>query len=204
MLTSLLLLTGCIQVHRPSCETTTRDLDEDERVAEIAVSAADLMTLMTGEFGFAGEWPEDGPVSGTTTVARGDGAATGVESIRVDTVTKGGFGFGQEVLLIDVQCVSSISVPVDITLQTTDGAVDVAVPGLAAADDQAGLTDGVPEFMFAGATFTGDTVTAIPAPADPDATAGLELQFTPTAFDFVSLWWDGSDYEQIFQAPAAD
>lgn len=204
MLTSLLLLSGCIQVHRPSCETATRDLDEDERVAEIAVSAADLMTLMEGEFSFAGEWPDDGPVGGTTTVARGEGAAVGVESTRVDTVTKGGFGFGQQVLTLDVQCVSSISVPVDLTLQTADGAVDIAVPGSAAVDDRAGLTDGVPEFMFAGATFTGDSVAAIPAPADPGVTAGLELQFTPTAFDFVSLWWDGSDYQQIFEAPAAN
>lgn len=201
---TLLLLIGCIQVHRPSCETTTRDVEEDERVAEIAVSAADLMTLMVGEFSFAGEWPDDGPVSGTTGVTRGEGAAMGVESTRVDTVTNGGFGFGREVLLLDVQCVSSISVPVDITLQTTDGVVDIAVPGSATVDDRAGLNDGVPEFMFAGATFTGDAVTAIPAPADPNAIAGLEMQFTPAAFDFVSLWWDGADYQQIFEAPAAN
>lgn len=204
MLTSLLLLAGCIQVHRPSCETTTRELDEDELVAEIAVSAADLMTLMEGEFNFAGEWPDDGPVSGTTGLTRGEGAVTGIESTRVDTVTNGGFGFGREVLLLDVQCVSSISVPVDITVQTTDGTVDIAVSGAAAVDDRAGLVDGVPEFMFAGAAFNGDTVTAVPAPADPDADGGLELQFTPTAFDFVSVWWSGSEYQQIFEAPAAN
>jgi len=199
---TLLWLSGCIQVHRPSCETETRELGDEEVIGDLAVSAADLMALMEGEFSFAGSWPDGAPVTGTTRVARGEGPVVGTDGTVVDTVTNGGFGIGEEMLLVGVICTDSIAVPVEITLATGDGIVDLAVSGSATADDQGLVVDGVPEFMFAGASFSYDESITIPAPDDPSDTGGVEVQFSPSAFDFVSVWWTGSDYQQIFEAPA--
>lgn len=199
---TFVLLSGCIQLHHQSCETETRELSEDEVIGDLAVSAADLMTLMEGAFSFAGSWPDGSPVAGTTSIARGDGPAVGTDSTKVDTVTNGGFGIGEEVPLVALICTDSVAVPVDITVATSDGAVDIAASGSATADDQGAMVDGVPEFMFAGASFPNDESVTVPAPNDPSDTGGLEVQFSPSAFDFVSVWWDGSDYQQIFEAPA--
>ncbi|MDP2308400.1 MAG: hypothetical protein Q8P18_20445 [Pseudomonadota bacterium] len=195
----LLLLTACIRVHRPSCESEERVLDDDELVGDLAVTAADLLAVMEGTHGFAGAYAAGGSVTGAAIVARGVGDVIGVDSTIVDVVTNGGFGFGDETLLVGVECVDSLEVPVEIALRTDDGLVDVALVGLGTADTRGNLVDGVPEFFEAGGDILPEDIVAMPTPEVSDPTATLELQWTPERFAFVSLWWDGSEYEQVLE-----
>ncbi|MDP2316170.1 MAG: hypothetical protein Q8P41_24950 [Pseudomonadota bacterium] len=199
-----LLSTACIQVHRPSCESEEVVLGDDETIGDLAVSAADLLAVIEGTHAFAGAYAAGGSVTGTATVARGVGDVIGIDSTTVDTVTNGGFGIGDETLMIAVECVDSLRIPVAIALRTDDGLVDVSLAGLGTADTRGNLVDGVPEFFEAGGDIAAADIVAMPEPTVADPVAALELQWTSERFAFVSLWWDGDDYEQVLEATPAE
>lgn len=121
----LLLLFACGQTHTPGCESTTREIADDEPLPDLELSVADLFAGLAGErlvparvVGDEGDVLEVAAVSLTAT--RGEGSAEWTEAESVDNV-RPHFGIGDEYLMINVVCNGGLAVPTALDVAREDG-----------------------------------------------------------------------------------
>ncbi|GDX82488.1 hypothetical protein LBMAG42_42990 [Deltaproteobacteria bacterium] len=121
----LFLLLACGQTHTPGCESTTREIADDEPLPDLELSVADLFAGLAGErivpaqvLGDDREVLEVAAVS--VTAARGEGGAEWTNAEAVDNV-RPYFGIGDEYLLIGVVCDGGLTVPTTLDVAREDG-----------------------------------------------------------------------------------
>ncbi len=193
----LLLFAGCYStVLTHTCEVDTYVVEDDEVANHLGVSASDVLSVVLGSFRFVAQDDGGTDVPGSVDVARGAGPAIATDATLVAHESRGELGFGITQLTWTPECHDTLEVPVDVAFATDDDAISFALEGVA-------LPLGAPDpdrFEVLGDLDPDDTL-AFPEPSDPSAVAGLALQWTPEGFDHVSLWWDGTTYQQILETP---
>lgn len=130
-------LAACGHSHRPSCDSTSRDLADDELLPDLDYTVSDLLASLAGERVVPAQLLGDGRVqTGVSAVAvtltRGEGTARWTDSVPVDLVTTH-FGFGDDYLLMAVICDSGVNVPAHVSVARQDGSGSVEGDGPLAA-----------------------------------------------------------------------
>lgn len=188
-LVGALALTGCPQPGTVSwleCERVETPVADDVVVAEVGLSAADVLALVTGTFPFDAAYEAGGGSAGEIVLTRGVGSAASSIGTLVNHTAPSSTP-GHQVLLLEVSCEPELIVPVDAALTTDDGLVALAVAGEA--------TPG------AGATTTAPVsvrgyVPAAEVDALPGTGAGatVSLRVVPQSSTVsVDVWWDGAE-----------
>jgi len=155
---SLLLATGCFQVvNSPTCEELDRFEVADDEVTP-AGTAAELAALVGLNTDLPGTW-WDGSEATARVLVEASGPAEWVEQ-QSGTDKSRRFGFGSVTPAIYVVCPNQLELPLVADVASVDGALGVAVDGVARLADPDGETlygPGVPQVdlkgPFADATF---------------------------------------------------
>lgn len=177
----LLLLIACGRYHSPSCEETTRVVDDDELLPDLDITVTDLLANAAGErivpaqvFDIDRNVLEVTAVSVETT--RGDGDAEWTDAEEVDEVSYR-LGFGDYYPNIFLLCAGGLSVPTVLDVAREDEAGTLVAEGdLHATPDQ--LAVGQISVSGTVTTTEGDWTSLRSAYAgyDEDRLTGLQLQ----------------------------
>lgn len=129
----LLLLLACGRYHSPSCEETTRVVDDDEVLPGLELTVTDLLANAAGErivpaqvFDIDRNVLEVTAVSVETT--RGDGDAEWTDAEEVDEVSYR-IGFGDSYPNIFLLCAGGLSVPAVLDVARVDEAGALVAEG---------------------------------------------------------------------------
>ncbi len=186
----LLLATGCGYHHSPGCETELSEVDDDDDdLGDIDFSAADVLADIAGRRTFPGSLTDGTVVTGELEVTRADGAAVFADRTPFDN-KRLRVGIGDSYQLNYVMCDDTLTVPVDVTFATEDGALSMALEGAAEASSQMHADDPA-RHVRAGTV--GD-----PAPHDPVASLG----FADDRLEYAQI--RGADDDGSFYFPAVE
>lgn len=204
------LLLGCsdsrtLVHHRTECAIDTLEVADDQPIDGLSVTGGDVVTAVEGTFSFAAAYADGTPVTGGGTVTRGLGSAIAtIATVEQWTTTTGTGPTAQSGGLINDgqgECETGLAVPVEVEFATDDGVVVFSTSALASPSIT--RADGVADFFHIEGDVAADSTEAIPTPSEPGALPGFSLQWTPDAFDWVSVWFSGTAYEQILEGPAS-
>ena len=185
-----LLLLACGRYHSPSCEETTRTLDDDEVLPDLDVTVTDLLADVAGERVVPAQvYDSDRNVLEVTAISvettRGDGDAEWTDAEEVDDVSYR-LGFGDYYPSIFLLCAGGLSVPAAFDAARVDEAGALEAEGdLHATPDE--LAVGQVSFSGTVTTTAGDWTSMRSAFAgyEDDALTGLQLQNKQT----IALDW---------------
>jgi hypothetical protein len=118
------ILPGCWkETHFPSCsEPEYTDLADDE-ASPLGWTANDLLSIATPGWAGAGLDVDNAEVDIAWTLVRGEGSARFADTEEIDVVTRQ-FGFGDDYLLLAVQCNDWLEVPADFTIASEGAGIE--------------------------------------------------------------------------------
>lgn len=122
----LALLLAC-HVETPiTCEHTTREVDDDTVLGDLGVTVAEIVAPVLGSHTFALARPDSSRTEGALTLARGALPASFTDTTRVEGEPVLKSSLFEEMPLLYIECEDRVSVPVDTTFSTADGAIAAA------------------------------------------------------------------------------
>lgn len=170
-----------------TCDRTERNVEDDEVVDGLGISPADVLAEVSGVFPFAAAYGDGGVTLGEVVVARRPGSAVASVGTLVHHQAPSATP-GSSVLTMATDCEATLSVPVDATITTEDGLVDLAAAA------EAGPSG--PRMQVTG-RLPADEVDALPGPEEE---VGFAVQWDADGV-YVSVWRDGADYTQVLESP---
>jgi hypothetical protein len=199
----LTLLAACTTVSTTECVTARFPIGNHEVAGDLTLTPADVLDVVVGPFTFTGTYDDGSQVAGDGEVVRGAGEAMVTDatlvthtSKRVDPPRPWWSAIFDKVGVIE--CRDTMEIPVDATLRTDDGAVELSFDGIATPP----RTDIEPDFFAVEGDVDPEDALALPDAPDPALWPHLALQWDAAGLTSVSLWWEGGDYVQILEAPA--
>ncbi len=128
---TLLLALACHLDESSVCVTTDRVVGDDEVLGDLEITAGELTADVVGAHAFtAGSGTHAG--AGTLTLARGAGDVI-FRDAEWETVKEWEPGFFEDEMLMYIGCVDVVSVPMDASVATDDGAFTIAGPAVGSA-----------------------------------------------------------------------
>lgn len=188
-------LTGCGTVVSSACEETAREVADDE-VLPTGTTVAELAAAWFAPLQLPARWHDGRATELSIFVARGDGPAEWVDLETVTIERRGGPPFSKAYLLVHPICEDHVRYPVDLSVLSEDGDLDVheraiAQVGLSGVADatrielEAGVDDlpGMPSFDEA----FGDEISADGEPLVPER-AFLRVESAADAVRAAAGW----------------
>jgi hypothetical protein len=130
MVVLMSLLVACGTVTRPTCDQTTREVDDDEDLGAIGATVAELTAGLDVPTVVDLRDSAGGLHSTEVSATRAAGPATFTDGTKGVLITPT-LGFGSYYLAVGVMCDDTVTFAMDLRLVSDDGVVDVAGPATA-------------------------------------------------------------------------
>lgn len=120
----LVLVAGCGRTVSSTCEETAREVADDE-LLPTGATVAELAAAWFAPVQIPARWHDDRVTELSISAARADGTAEWVDLEAVTVETRGGPPFSKTHLLMQVTCHDHVRFPVDLSVVSEDGDLDV-------------------------------------------------------------------------------
>lgn len=115
---------GCGTVYSPDCADILHVVADDDPLPG-GITVQEMVASLPAEARVPGTWYDDRVAEVRLTTARGSGAAVWIESEEIQVAERGGLPFTEQWSWVGVICEDRVRFPIDATLSTDDGELDL-------------------------------------------------------------------------------